>query len=183
MKIYLDLLPKEKKKELKRKKLFRKILHQEILSLFPVFVFVVILCNIYYLLSFEQENVVASQSIEQSKDKYKLLGSYEEKFKQINTETDVLLKIQAGHLHWHNIFEKLNADVPEGVVITNFSTKDYAVFLVGKAKNRDILLNFKSKLEADDCFDGIDVPLSNLVVKENVDFQMDFLVKQNCLRE
>jgi Tfp pilus assembly protein PilN len=183
MKIYLDLLPKERKSELKRKKLFRNILRQEFLFLTPILVLVIILLNIFYLLSFEQKTSIAAQSAEQSQDKYQKLNAYEQKFKQVNTATASLLKIQAGHLYWGNVFKRMDADVPDGITVANFSTKDYSVFLVGKAKSRDILLNLKSNLESDACFANVDVPLSNLVVKDDIDFQIDFLVNKECLKK
>ena len=100
-----------------------------------------------------------------------------------SSATSLLLEIQAGHLHWFHVLERLSADVPVGIRVENLATKNYNVYLIGQARSRDGLLEFKAKLEQDDCFETVNVPLSNLVVKENVDFQMDFLVKQNCLRE
>lgn len=183
MKIYLDLLPKQRKTELKRKKLFRNILREEFLFLLPVILFVIILSNIYYLLSIQRDSSIAAKSLAESQDKYQELNSYEEKFKQVNANAAKLLKIQVGHLYWAQVFNKLGNAVPEGVSISNFSTKDFNVFLVGKAKSRDVLLNFKSKLEADACFANINVPLSNLVVKDNIDFQLDFSINKDCLKK
>jgi Tfp pilus assembly protein PilN len=183
MKIYLDLLPKERKQELKRKKIFRKILRQEILFLVPLFVFIIILSNIYYLLSLQHSTSIAAQSQEQSQDKYQELKTYEEKFKQVNESTASLLKIQAGHLNWNNIFKKLDEATPEGIVITNFSTREYLIMLAGKAKDRNTLLSYKDKLESTECFTAVNVPLSNLVVKDDVDFQIDFSVNQDCLKK
>lgn len=182
MKIYLDLLPKHRKKELKRKKIFREILREEFLFILPVVLFIVILMNVYYLLSIERDSSLAAKSRVESEDKYQKLGLYEEKFKQVNESSAKLLKLQAGHLHWEEIFNKLNAAVPNEIAITNFSTKDFKVFLVGEARNRDILLTFKDKLEKDDCFADINVPISNLVVKDDIDFQIDFSIKPECLR-
>lgn len=183
MKIYLDLLPKQRKLELKRKKRFRMILREEFLFLVPVFVFIVILLNIYYLLSIQRDTSVAAKSMVESQDKFQELSSYEEKFKQVNSASAKLLKIQIGHLHWAGALDELSAVMPDGVSINDISTKDYKVSLAGKAKSRDILLNFKSNLEADSCFADINVPLSNLVVKDDIDFQMDFSIKQECLKK
>lgn len=183
MKIYLDLLPKERKQEIRRNKLFRTILRQEILFLLPLIVFVIILFNIYYLLSFEKASSIAAQSAAQSQDAYLELNKYEEKFKEVNEQTSALLKITVSQLHWDNVFKAMDSTTPDGIMITNFSTKDYAVFLVGKAKSRDILLNFKEKLESNDCFSAVNVPLSNLVVKDDVDFQLDFVVNEDCLKD
>lgn len=181
MKIYLDLLPKKRKDELKREKLFHRILRQEYLFLFPVFLFIIILCNIFYLLSIQYSSLISSKSQEESQGQYREIGSYEDKFKQVNENTAKLLKIQASHLYWSPIFVKLSADTPDGIAITDFSTKDFNVFLVGKAKDRDMLLNFKDNLTKDTCFTAINVPLSNLVVKDDIDFQLDFKINKECL--
>lgn len=183
MKIYLDLLPKQRRSELVREKFFRRILHQEFLFLLPIILFIVILCNIYYLLTVQRDISLLAKSQVESQDKYQELGVYEEKFKQVNTNSAKLLKIQAGHLHWAEILNKFTAVTPAEISITNFSTKDFQILLVGKAKSRDALLSFKNNLEADQCFTDINVPLSNLVVRDNIDFQMDFSVKQDCLKK
>lgn len=183
MKIYLDLLPQKKKQEIKRKKLFRSILSEEILFLFPVLVFIVILANIYYVLTVQRDMSIAAHSLEQSQDKYQQLSTYEEKFKKINEISQVLTKIQSGHLHWEKIFQELSNITPDGVTVSDFSTKNYKIFLLGTAKTRDELLDFKSKLESSACFKDINVPLSNLVVKDDVDFQMDFSINEDCLKK
>jgi Tfp pilus assembly protein PilN len=130
-----------------------------------------------------QRNVaIAQYSVQQSQEKYQQLSIYEDKFKQVNSLDKTLRKIQTGHLHWFNLFQQLSSTVPEGIYISGLSTKDYSIFLVGKAKTRDNLLNFKSKLEENECFQNINVPISNLVVENNVDFQIDFVIKNECLK-
>lgn len=183
MKISLDLLPKQRKLELKRKKIFRRILSQEFLFLLPVLLLIIIILNIYYLVTLARDTSIAEHAVIQSQDKYQELSAYENKFNQVNETSASLLKIQAGHLHWGKVLEKMSSIVPDTITITNFSTKNYQIFLLGKAKNRDILLKFKSELESDQCFENVNVPLSNLVVKDNIDFQMDFSIKQDCLKQ
>lgn len=182
MKIYLDLLPKQKKAEIKRKKIFRVLLHQEFLFLLPIILLIIILFNIYYLVSVQHSISIAANSAIESQDKYQELSSYEEKFKQVNDASAILLKIQDKQLHWSKVLDKLSGGMPEGIVISGFSTKNYKIFLIGNAKNRDILLNFKSSLLSDECFENVNVPLSNLVVKEDVEFQVDFTIKKDCLK-
>lgn len=181
MKIYLDLLPQEKKNELKRTKIFRRILREEMLFLVPLIIFIAILFNIYYLLNFQYNSSLTASSADKSQDKYKELSNYEEKFKKVNESVGVMSKIQKNHLRWSNVLNELGTTVPDGMYITDFSTKNYQIFLLGKARSRDDLLNFKNRIEGDSCFQDVDVPLSNLVVKENVDFQMSFSVTKDCL--
>lgn len=182
MKIFLDLLPKQRKLEIRRKKIFRMILRTEFLFLLPLFIFIIVLFNIFYLVSIDRKTLESAQQNTRSQDKYQELSTYEEKFKQVNENSSLLLKLGAGHLHWTTVFEKLNSMLPNGVVISDFSTKNYKILLLGVSKNREVLLNFKSELEKDACFENINVPLSNLVVKENIDFQMDFSIKKECLK-
>lgn len=181
MKIYLDLLPKQRKMEIRRKKIFRMILRAEFLLLLPILLFIIVLLNIFYLVSVERSALASAHLTAKSQEKYQELSSYEEKFKTVNENSSLLLKLESGHLHWVWVLEKMNKIMPEGIVIGDLSTKNYRIFLLGTAKNRDLLLKFKDELEKDQCFENINVPLSNLVVKENVDFQMDFSVKRSCL--
>lgn len=181
MKIYLDLLPKQRKTEIRRKRIFRRILRQEFLFALPIFLFIAILANIYYLISVQRKVTITANTNFASQDKYQELHSYEEKFKQVNETMALLLKIQANHFHWADVLGRISSTVPEGIYIGEFSTKNYKILLVGKSKNRDILLNFKNDLESDSCFENVNVPLSNLVVKDNIDFQIDFSVKRDCL--
>ena len=183
MKIYLDLLPDYRKQEIKRKNFFHAILGEEMLFLVPVILFILILLNVYYVLVLQKNSSISENSSQQSQGKYQQLGIYQEKFKKINDLDQVLDKIQLGHLYWINLFQKLNEATPNSIQISNLSTKNYTVFLVGKAKTRDDLLNFKNKLGESTCFQNINVPLSNLVVKDNVDFQIDLTLNKDCLKE
>lgn len=183
MKIYLDLLPQEKKDELARKKTFRRILKQEMLFLLPFVVLIIILGNIYYVLTLEKNTGIEVGAINTSQEKYQELSFYEDKFTKINESVKVILKIQSAHIKWSEVFKELGTITPQGVTISNFSNKNYQIFLIGRARTRDDLLSFKSKLENSSCFASINVPLSNLVVKNDVDFQMDLLVNQECLKK
>lgn len=182
MKIYLDLLPEQRKQELKRKKTYRKILHEEVLFSLPIIVLIIILANVYYVLTVQRDAHVAAYSMEKTQDKYKQLDNYEQKFKEINAVSQDLVKIQSGHLHWTVLLSELSGATPDGVYMTDLSTKDYDVFLVGKARTREALLDFKNRLEKSECFQKVDVPLSNLVMKEDVDFQIDLTLKEDCLK-
>lgn len=159
------------------------ILREEILFLTPVVLFILILLNISYLIVMQKTSIIDNALPQQSQNQYQQLGIYQEKFKQTNDLSQVLNKIQSGHLHWTNLFQNLSEITPDSIQLSNISTKNYMVFMVGKAKTRDDLLSFKNKLEESSCFQNINVPLSNLVVKENVDFQIDLAITTDCLKE
>lgn len=183
MKITLDLLPQERKLEIKRTKRFLMILRGELLFLVPILLFVVILLSVYYILSLQRDSAAAFFLQQQSGGQYQELVSMEEKFKQTNDSVVVISKTQTGHLRWMNMFEQLSTAVPQGIYIDDLSTKNYKILLAGKAQTRESLLEFKSNLEKNDCFRDINVPLSNLVVKNDVDFQMDLSITEDCLKK
>ena len=183
MKIYLDLLPQQRKNELKRKKMFGVIFYEEFIFIIPIVVLIVILLSIYYVLTIERNISAIAHSSVQSQDEYQQLSTYEEKFKQINGVTQKLTKIQASHLHWENFFQQFSEVTPDGISMSSLATKDFKVFLAGKAKTRENLLQFKSKLESSQCFSDVNVPLSNLVVRDDVDFQIDFAITEDCLKK
>ena len=182
MKINLDLLPQHKKAEIKRAKLFREILRQQLAFLFPVVVLIIMFGNILYLLTISRDSDLISYKLQQNQEKYQELDKYEQAFKDINSASSFLLQLQGGHLRWSNVLSHLGKTVPDGIVVDSLFSKNYSVFLAGKAKTRDELLRFKGNLEKEPCFENINVPLSNLVVKDNLDFQIDFSVSQTCLK-
>lgn len=181
MKIYLDLLPEARKKTLRRKKNFRIIIEQEFLLLFPLLAFIVILANVFFLLGLKKNSIVQSQNQQNAQAQYQELDGYENTIKDMNKRIDEISKISDAHLAWSQPLTRLEKAVPQGIVITNLSTKDYKVFLVGKSATRELLINFKENIQSEDCFDQPNVPLSNLVTKENIEFQMDFSIKKDCL--
>lgn len=183
MKIYLDLLPQQKKDEINKKKRFRNILNAEALFLFPVMILIIMLVGTYYLLSLEKGSSSAEKNLKQSQEKYQQLGNYEAKFNEINELNKKLIKIDSLHLNWSKLFLALSKATPENVYVTNLSTKNYDVYIIGKAKERGDLLKFKEKLEAEECFENVNVPLADLVTKKDIDFQIDMIMDETCLKE
>lgn len=183
MKIYLDLLPPQLKKEVKRKKIFLEIIKQEMLFIIPLVLFIFILLDTVYILNLQKKSILNQHITDEMKNKAEELSLYENKFRETNENSNILLKIKSEQLHWTKLFEKMNEIVPENVNITDISNKDFKIFIVGKSKNREELINFKNNLEKEVCFNNINVPLSNLVVKEDIDFQLDFFIDEKCLKE
>lgn len=183
MKIYLDLLPEERKEEIKRKKLFFQVIRQEMLFTIPVLFFVFILVLVNLLLKTKIEGLDSVFSRGSTQREYVEIKKYEDKFNEINAKTSNILKIQNNHLNWLGFFYKLDKIVPENIYLSDLSTNNYQISLIGRAKTRDDFLKFQDKIKTEDCFSDVNVPLSNLVSKENVDFQIDFKIKDNCLKE
>lgn len=183
MKIYINLLPDSRKREIIRKKRLKNIIKQEMMFLFPVIIFILILFSINMILKIQNDSVDSIMIMANSKGKYQDLILYEDGFKNINKKVLDINKFQENHLHWFSVIKSLAEIVPSGIYLSDLSTSDYKIFLVGKAREREILIAFQDKMNGFSCFENINVPLSNLVEKSDIDFQMDFDVKKDCLIE
>jgi len=181
MKILLDLLPEERKEELKRARIFRKVIWVETVFLFPVLVMIVILSDNFYVLNLEKNSAAKSYAQQEQQDQYKKLASFQDSFRQANTLSAAALNFQNKHLYWTNALAQLGAVFPDNITLTNISTNDFKMTVAGKAKTRDDLLNFQSKLQQSACFQNVDLPLSDMVQKSDIDFQIDFDVTNSCL--
>jgi len=182
MKIYLNLLPEEKKEEIKRRKTFLKVLHSEVIFSMPIVAFFVILATISFFLKEKSQGMEMIYGLDNSQKEYRELKNYENSFGEINIKINDILKLQKGHNNWAGIFYKLNNAIPENVYLSDLATVDYKISIAGKAKTREDFLKFQEKIKSEECFSDVGVPLSNLVSKENVGFQIDFKVKKDCLK-
>ena len=86
-------------------------------------------------------------------------------------------------INWTNFFNEIDRVLPEGIIFNEIANVDYKVLVSGVATTREALLEFKSNLEKSECFSTVNVPISNIVVKKNVDFQVDFVINKECLNE
>lgn len=184
MKIKLNLIPPAKREEIEKAKRFRRALKWEfeLVSMFAIFL--ATLFSISYILQINLEMVENNEGLN-SQDvlKIKEIGRFDAEIRKINVKMSEILKIQEGQLYWTNFFEKLNAAVPFEIAVSSVVTNDYKATVSGKARDRDILIAFKENLEKSDCFSEVNLPLSNLVSKENVDFVLELNIKKECLKK
>lgn len=185
MKTLLNLLPEEKKAAIQSSLRFRFFLWQLFLVFCLECFYVGVLFGIYFILDFQLKNyqstVVEVSSPSFSQDKQ--LSEYEEKFRSTNEIADVIGKIEYTHLYFTEVFLLLGELLPEGITVDRLSTKEYTVLLTGKAAKRDDLLLLGDRLKTSECIGNVNVPISNLFSEEDIEFQLDFSVKIECLRK
>ncbi|MFZ1654258.1 MAG: hypothetical protein WBO92_03315 [Candidatus Moraniibacteriota bacterium] len=182
MKILLNLLPEAKKDALVRKFRYRFFVWQTTLVLLLELYYVIILGGIYTILNFQvkvgQDTLAA---FEQYNAEAKQLVNYQDEFKRVNAETESIAQYQRSHLHWSKLFSSLQSLTPEGVVVVELMTKDYTVSIAGQAGTRDQFLQFEAALKGDECVSDVRVPISNLFSQKEIDFQIDFRFRRECL--
>lgn len=182
MKISINLLPQERKDVLAKKKFFAMLIRQEFAFLFAFSLMAILLYALNWTVKFELNSVVESKAWDMNNEGHRELKKYEDKFKEINKKTKFLSSLDENHLRWTNVLTMIDGIIPQEISLTHLSTQDYRISIAGVANERDDLLRFQEKMAAVDCFSEINVPLSNLVNKNNVDFQMEFKVSEGCLK-
>lgn len=183
MKTYIDLLPEGKKNEIQGDRAFRTIVWQEISVVFLMCFFLVILVMINFALDIQLKGVESAFQGEQALKGHQEIKSYEDKFREMNTRLVLTAKIQSSHLEWVPVLTKLSQLFPDGVYLNGIATRDYRISLLGKAQKREDLTKFLDAIKGSDCFVNLNSPLSNLVSREDIDFQIDFDIKKECLKE
>lgn len=184
MKTLLNLLPEENKKNIQRKIHFRFFLWQLFLIFALEVFYVSILVSIYFVLDFQLQNLqMTGKQNDKIHSEQVQLNDYQKKFKETNLTTEVIGKIQDKHLSFTRVFSLLDTLLPQGITIDHLTTKNYTVLLTGKATKRDDLLQFDARLKESVCVENINVPISNLFSQESIDFQLDFGIKKECLKQ
>jgi hypothetical protein len=181
--IKLNIIPDYKKAEIKKTFRLRRILKWEGEFLLIVFLFIAGLLSVDYILKINLSSANYGLSmITNGSNQYKSIEKYDNAIKDMNKLVSDVSKIQSSQIYWSKFFTKFNEKVVTGIGIESLSNQNYMVSVMGKADTRDSLLVFKESIEKDDCFEGVDLPLSYLVSQKDVSFQMNFKIKKECLK-
>jgi len=183
MEIRINLLPPYRKEEIVKSKKIKTVAKLEVFIFLMIITFFSFLLSFSYILRLNLSSVPNNLGSKDNQERYERVKEYDRQFMEINNQLSDANKIKSDQLYWSKLLMKLSEKVPDGIEITNLLTKNYGVSLVGRADNRDRLVGFKEELEEDACFTDISLPLSNLVSKENIDFQIDLKMKEECLKK
>jgi Tfp pilus assembly protein PilN len=182
MEIKLNLLSEAKKNEVHRKNRYRFIVWQEAMLIFLSLFYMGILTGIYYMLTFQYNNLESTAISQGQNQTFQEINNAEQKFKTVNDKIAETMNFQREHITWSKFFIALDTVVPHGILLEKMVTVDRKISLSGKADTRDTLLQFQSNLNTTDCFQNADVPLADLFTQNNIDFQIDVEIQQQCLK-
>jgi Tfp pilus assembly protein PilN len=183
MRIKLNLIPEYKKKEIQQARVFRFVLRQgwELLIL-AIFTFIA-LWSFQMILKINYVLTEKNLNFDSRKNEFEKIKNYDNSFKKINEQLNNVDKIQKDQIYWSYFLDKISREIPRGIVLNGLLNKDFQITLSGSADERITLLDFKNKLEKEECFEEVNLPLSNLTSKNNIDFQIEFILKNNCLKK
>lgn len=183
MKIKLNLLPKSRERKIKNRKILKFVILQEIMIIVITFLFFGVIKGINAVASFQLEGVNQEISQNDKRDDYVEIKKYEDGLRDVKNKVELIARIQKFDINWVILLEKLSAMLPSEVVIKSIDGNGYKLILKGVAKNRDALIKSKDEMQKDGCFKDVDVPLNNIVLRENIEFELKFEIDEKCLNK
>lgn len=163
--ITLNLLAPGKKQELQLKRLYQIIKNLIILTLLVTIATAIILLLTKMVLQNHFNDVV-----EQTTLTTKNVQIFNKDIKDFNKYVKAIDNIQNNYIPWFPFLTQFLNLAPQEIQIYNIDIKEEIMLITGLAKNRSELLKFKENLDQSDLFIKIDIPLENLLQKENVKF-------------
>jgi hypothetical protein len=186
MKTLLNLLPEEKKDAIQNRLRSRFLLWQ----LFLVFVleafYLTMLVSTYFVLDYQLKSLKGLETTSPlaSTEDENRLSQYEKKFEETNAKVESAARIESIHLHFSQVFRLLDPLLVDGVTIHEIATNEFVVSVSGLATKRDDLLRLDERLKsATECITNVNIPISNLFSQKDIDFQMDFSIRPECLQK
>ena len=181
MEIKLNLISPEKKEKLKKTRHLSLILRLEFFFGLALVIFLVVLASFEYVLRLNLSTQLSDYQKGGNFQKIKEVNDFDEKFASANSQIVSLSKIENDQAYWSNIFLKINDIIFPAISVNSLFNEGYSFTILGNASTRDDLILLKEKIEKEDCFFEINLPLSNLVGKNDVEFGISFKVDKECL--
>ncbi len=169
-----NLLPEEQKKILRQAYLFR-VATVVLLAIFAsVVVALAGLLPAYFATTYKmailEEEVKGLRNVASEKKEGELLTA---SMQDINSKLEMLEKWSKEVPAYKDMLKAIE-ERGKGVVITTlvYDRKNASIVLSGTADERDNLLAFKTGLENSGKFKAVNLPVSNLAQKEDIDFSL-----------
>ncbi len=181
MEMQFNLLPEERKKKIQRSNILRFVVWQEIVIIFIVMFFFLTIQSIDFIVNLRLEEAKQQISMLKNGDNYRQAEKYEKYLNSFNKKMRQIEKAQANSTDWTDVFDKINNLIPSVVVIDSIKGDKNSISIKGVAPLRDDLIEMKKNFSDDDCFEDVNIPLNDIVLKKDIDFEVDFKIKRKCL--
>ena len=102
---------------------------------------------------------------------------------ELNQNLQDVRRIQGEFVKWSGILIEINRAIPNNIEVTSLVLeKGSRVFTMsGRAQKREDFLQLKANLESLPYFDELQSPLTNLLLRENVQFEFNGKIKADAL--
>jgi len=166
----LNLISKEKKKEIKLRHVYGFIKKINLSLIVITIVVAIILLAAKTILQIKFNDIVEQTTLVTKSNQ-----GYNTKVREINSKIIFVTKIQEDFIPWSNLLKDV-AEITGSDIDLYYlkaDAQDKTIKIKGKAKFRSSLLNFKEKMTALPEFAEIDFPVRNILEKEDIDFEIN----------
>jgi len=205
--IRLNLLPPQKKEEIKWEKVNHILVINEAVVVAELIVFIAVLLLTQIYLSSELSRVDKLVAQKQQEAEIKEVEKLKNEVRIFNRRLNLAGEVQDQQISWTKILNELSLITPETVQITNLNIKRISLSnsgnkrskntnidvgdgngkkchfsLTGYAKTRENLLEFENNLKNSDYFTDLKSNRSNYLEPRNVNFRYEFNLSEEMLR-
>ena len=174
-----SLLPEKNKKNLKKEYLVRYIILILLMGIFCIFIFIVSLVPAYINVNLNKKLIETSLK-EQNNEKESLSADEADRiFDVLEKQTSFLIRQQQlTSFVLTNITEHLDTGISILKLYGSYDNKEgWTIKIDGTANSREGLSAFVDRIKADGQFKKINLPVSDLVKSENINFSIE--IKEN----
>ncbi len=170
MEINLNLLPPEKKKILTHIYL---VLYSRFLIEILLFYSLIVAISLIFANQYLRANLSINQIKTAAADG--VYARMNKEIKNVNQQLKNIDAVQSSFVAWSPLMADLLKTVPPAISLSglDFNKDRDEMMIQGTAKTRDELLTFKERLMALNWIKKLEIPVSSLTTKENVNFTIN----------
>jgi len=167
--ISLNLLPFERKEIFRWRQNTKKAISSGIKIIFLLIFFAAPLGAIDFYLTEKIKSLDDQIKLSENTETMRQLNLTEKSFKQINNALININKISEGQIYWRDVFSSLSAIMPPDIQIFSLQIGSDGFFsVIGRARNREDVLELEKRFKNSADFSNIQMPLDNLIKRENI---------------
>jgi len=172
--IYLNLISPQQQRLIKIKTIYYYIENFLGLLVFALIILTTILIPINGTLNSLNRLILDSEKINETKGSAINLKIYD-----FNKSVLILDKIEATKYDWLNFMQKISQAAPANISLNKITAKltDHQFEITGFADTRDGFIAFKNNLVNTNIFYNLNSPISEILIKDNIDFDLKGLFK------
>ena len=165
----LNLLSRDLKKQTELNRIYKLVKKISNILLVTAFMVVIMLVTAKYILQYYYKQVTDYNILVAENDQ-----NYNIKANKINSQLNVVTNIQKNFIGWSYLIKDLINETPTGITFSNIAmAKDRGTIkITGRADSRDNLLTFEQNLKDSKIYSNINLPIKNILQKENINFEI-----------
>lgn len=177
MKVTINLLPEERKREFLEKKTLAIIFKFFTTAFLAVILFSLFLFFCLWIIDIQIKSLKAQQTYLSENKKYSQVQEVQKFAEDYYQQTSRIEKILQQYNYYWDLLIDISRVVPKGIRLEEMTLESNAISLSGFSDNREILIKFKESLEKNDKLSKIESPISNFTSSENINFNFKAEIK------